>query len=126
MRLVLSLIAAVLLLRAADAAVDITACGQSVPDFDTGTLQADLDCVAPGWCLGSPSTPCHTVSDCGLAPCVVGAVRLVRQATLQMNGHSITSSDLTMIGVFCVSEGPQNVSFAAMSRRQQALAAGFK
>ncbi len=57
--------------------LDITTCGQSVPDGDTGVLQADLDCSA------DPAE---------------AAVTLGRSSTLDMNGHAIVAR---VVGVTC-------------------------
>jgi hypothetical protein len=51
------------------AAVDVTACGQTIGRREVGVLVADLDCSA------SPF-----------------GVRLLRHATLDLNGHSIQFS----------------------------------
>jgi len=61
-------------------ALDIAACGQSVPDGETGVLQADLDCSA------DPAE---------------AAVTLGNASTLDMNGHAIVAHDL---GVSCGSD----------------------
>ena len=58
-------------------AVDVTSCGASVPDGETGTLQVDLDCSADP--TGS-------------------AVRLGNHSRLELNGHSIVAG---FIGVNC-------------------------
>lgn len=65
-------------------AADITACDQSVAADDTGVLQADLDCSA------SP----------------VG-VRLLRGATLELNGHTIAGGDATWATVAGVRRPPR-------------------
>ena len=58
-------------------ALDIVACGQIVPDGDSGVLQADLDCsAAPG----------------------EAAITLGKASTLDMNGHAIVARH---IGVDC-------------------------
>ena len=53
-------------------AVDITTCGTTVAAGETGVLQADLDC---------PTSPF--------------AVRLLRRATLDLNGHAVRGGDST-------------------------------
>ena len=58
------------------AAVDVTACGQTIARRDVGVLVADLDCSA------SPF-----------------GVRLLRHATLDLNGHSIAGGDSTVATV---------------------------
>ncbi len=69
-----------LLLSAPVHAVDVTSCGDTVADGQTGTLQVDLDCSAD---------PAES------------AVRLGRGATLDMNGHAIVSR---VAGVSCGSD----------------------
>jgi hypothetical protein len=66
---------AVLTWRAA-LAVDVTACGQTIPPNAVGVLMADLDCAT------------HAVG-----------VRLRRGATLELNGHSIAGGDSTFATV---------------------------
>jgi hypothetical protein len=61
-------------------AVDITACGQTVPARQAAVLQSDLDCS------GSPF-----------------GVRLLRRASLDLNGHTIAGGDLTSATVVGVS-----------------------
>jgi hypothetical protein len=61
-------------------ALDITTCGQSVPDEDTGVLQADLDCSA------DPTE---------------AAVTLGKSSTLDMNGHAIIAR---VVAVTCGSD----------------------
>ncbi len=69
-----------LLARFVNAAVDITTCGQTVPSFDVGWLQADLVCPNP-----------NTADDCLASGTGTPAgVTLQANAVLQMNGHSIT------------------------------------
>lgn len=61
-------------------ALDITTCDQTVPSAQVGVLQADLVCPNP-----------NTLDDCiGAGDGAPAAVRLAANATLQMNGHSIT------------------------------------
>jgi hypothetical protein len=57
-------------------AVDITACGTTVPSRQVGVLQADLVCAA-----GSGAGPRDA------------AVLLLGRAALEMNGHSISAPD---------------------------------
>jgi len=66
------------------AAVDVTACGQIVPDGDTGTLQADLDCSA------DPAD---------------AAVALGNNATLDLNGHALVGRH---IALRCPADAHQN------------------
>jgi len=68
---------AAMLSASAAGAFDIVACGQPVPDGDTGVLQVDLDCSA------DPAD---------------AAVTLGRDSTLDMNGHAIVAR---RIGVDC-------------------------
>jgi hypothetical protein len=88
-----------LVARLAHAAVSITTCGQTVPSFDVGVLQADLVCPNP-----------NTVDDCLAAAGPPAGVRLEANAVLQMNGHSITG------GCFGVQ------AFTGSARRSVAIA----
>ena len=73
------LLPSILLLARFAHALDITSCGQTVPSFEVGVLQADLVCPNP-----------NTADDC-LAPTgPPTGVTLEANATLQLNGHSIT------------------------------------
>jgi hypothetical protein len=74
------LLPSIVLLARVASAIDITTCGQTVPSFDVGMLQADLVCPNPNTSEGC------IASGMG-AP---AAVDLQANATLQMNGHSIT------------------------------------
>jgi hypothetical protein len=55
------------------AAVDLTACGQTIPAAETGVLQTDLDCSGVG----------------------THAVLLLRRATLDLNGHTLVGGPLS-------------------------------
>jgi hypothetical protein len=75
------IVTAILLLWSASAvlAVDITACGTTIGPRETGVLQTDLDCSTSGF-----------------------AVRLLRNATLDLNGHALHGGDsttATVVGV---------------------------
>jgi hypothetical protein len=59
-------------------AVDVTTCGQTVPDREIGVLQTDLVCPNPG-----------TIDDC-LSPTAPVAVNLAKRGSLDLNGHTIT------------------------------------
>jgi hypothetical protein len=74
------LLPSIVLLAGVAQAIDITTCGQTVPSFDIGVLQTDLVCPNPNTADGC------LASGMG-AP---AAVDLQANATLQMNGHSIT------------------------------------
>ncbi len=92
-----TIVAAVLVMLCPEArALDITSCGQVVPDGETGILQADLVCPP------APPGPPYF------------AVQLNRGATLEMNGHSITGQQL---GVFCFGDctvrGPGEITGAS-------------
>lgn len=76
----------VVLAAAAAHAVDITACKQTVPAGQTGTLVADLDCS-------------------GLGGTDDNAVRLEPRATLDLNGHTITASNLVVTVVRAADRG---------------------
>jgi hypothetical protein len=80
MRILWVLFTALLSSVGAAAAVDITTCGTTVAAGDTGVLQADLDC-----------------------PTSLFAVRLLRRATLDLNGHAVRGSDSTGAVVMGVS-----------------------
>jgi hypothetical protein len=80
MRPVIAGIIAALLTPTPAAALDITTCGVTVPDGETGVLQADLDCSA------DPAE---------------NAVTLGKRSTLDMNGHAIVDRDK---GVHCGSD----------------------
>jgi len=71
-------VVSVLLCAGPVAAVDITTCGEAVPNYDVGILQADLDC--------------------SLDPVV--AISLGERATLFLNGHSIIAAP-TATAVAC-------------------------
>jgi hypothetical protein len=101
-----------LALAVSAAAVDVTACGQSVADLDVGVLQADLDCTGqPGICVhpggNDEDVACSTAGDCysALDTCAHTAVSLGAGAILQLNGHSITGA-----GVLCSAEGSCTVT----------------
>ncbi len=96
-----------LALAGSAAAVDITACGQSVADADTGVLQADLDCTGQAGVCVHPGADeqdigCTTSSDCNsiIDPCATTAVGLGAGAVLQLNGHTLTGA-----GVLCSDAG---------------------
>ena len=73
----IGIVVAVALAASRAAAVDVSSCGQAVPDGETGVLQADLDCSADP------------------------AVTLGNRSTLDMNGHAIVARH---IGVSCGSD----------------------
>jgi len=95
------------------AAVDITACGQFVPDGDEGDLVASLDCTgSSSHCIDAPETACTTDADCAAAGalgagCYRYAVRLGNRSTLRLNGFSIVGqvggspADRPFSGVIC-------------------------
>jgi len=82
-------------------ALDITQCGQRVPDYGHGVLQADLSCPPAGYCVSSfgveiGNQPCVEGSQCGSQmACRHFAVLLGRRARLALNGHSITGTSPT-------------------------------
>jgi hypothetical protein len=98
-------------------ALDVTACGQTVPAGETGVLQGDLDCAtSSGSCFLFPTDPqpepnaaCSSDDECGggvhsgTGFCARAGVLLERRATLQMNGHTLSGA-----GVRC--DGPCSVS----------------
>ena len=84
----------VLLLGGAARAIDITACGQTVPDDETGLLQGDLDCNGgPRRCFLNGS-PCSVDADCpspSYGSCSQRAVVLGWLARLDLNGHVLVA-----------------------------------
>src|SRR5512138_517192 len=75
-----SVLPILLLLARTAHALDVTTCDQTVPSFEVGVLQTDLVCPNP-----------NTLEGCiGAGSGAPAAVRLEANATLQMNGHSIT------------------------------------
>jgi len=113
MRARLSLVAILVLgLTKSASAVDITACGQSVADLDTGVLQADLDCSSEGGDCAfldydDEEVACSGDLDCPLPFdfCARAAVRLGAGSALQLNGHTLTGA-----GVLCSDGGTCSVS----------------
>lgn len=79
MRRVVFLASLTILAARTVAAIDVTSCGATLPETDTGVLQVDLDCAGAG----------------------PYGVRLLRKATLDLNGHSITGGPVapTVLGV---------------------------
>ena len=96
---------AMLLLEGRAWAVDVTTCGQVVPENDVGVLQADLDCKgAPRTCSYYANTPCVSDDVCnhaGVGRCLSQAVILGKGATLQLNGHTIVADGSSGLGVWC-------------------------
>ena len=71
-------------------AFDVTGCGQLVPAGQVGVLQADLDCSATsGNCFDDPARGCARDPGCTDAQCPGVVVR--KDATLQMNGHTVAN-----------------------------------
>lgn len=71
-------------------AVDITACGQLVPDGQIGVLQVDLDCGgAFNTCFADPALACAKDPACTDTGC--GGLMLRNGATLEMNGHTVAN-----------------------------------
>ncbi|TMA51108.1 MAG: hypothetical protein E6J76_10640 [Deltaproteobacteria bacterium] len=102
-------------------ALDITSCGVLVPPGEIGDLQADLSCPATsGFCVRDPSVSCTSSAECPPPPCdahgrplptcSLDGGTLGGNATLHMNGHSISGGT---VGVFCRSkclvEGPGEI-----------------
>jgi hypothetical protein len=73
-------------------ALDVTTCGQRVPPETAAVLQTDLSCSGPGTCDDAPGTACSVDGDCPSGLCDLGAVILGRNASLSLNGHTITST----------------------------------
>jgi hypothetical protein len=80
-------------------ALDVTTCGQHVPDGAMAVLQTDLTCGA-GTCEVDSSISCQVDGDCPAGACAPGAVVLGRNASLSLNGHSISSSG-NGTGIYC-------------------------
>lgn len=87
-------------LAAPSDAKDITRCGQSLAKHEVGVLQNDLDCPStPGSCRNDDAIACTTDADCPVTPnaldsqCLFDGLRLEKSAHLQLNGHTLTSSD---------------------------------
>jgi hypothetical protein len=75
-------------------AVDITACGQNVPNGEIGDLVGSLDCTGTvGHCADTPELECTTDDTCfdagDNAGCITYAVRMGTKSTLRMHGFSI-------------------------------------
>ena len=105
--LIATLVAAFVSGRQSAWGMEVTACGQTVPEHETGTLQADLDCTgSPGICFyyiveqPEQDVPCTSDADCQDLPpggrCSHVGVSLQRGATLDLNGHTLTGA-----GVLC-------------------------
>ena len=88
------LLPSLFLLASSAHALDITTCGQTVPSFDVGVLQTDLVCPNPntgeGCLAGGMGDP--------------AAVDLQADATLQLNGHTITGG---CFGVRAITDSPK-------------------
>ncbi len=80
-------------------ALDVTACGQRVPNHQQAVLQADLSCPPAGFCMsvfGGPISDQACVDDfeCGSQmACRHFAVLLERGARFALNGHSIMGTN---------------------------------
>ena len=75
-------------------AVDITACGQLVPDGQIGVLQVDLDCGgAFNTCFADPALACAKDPACTDTGC--GGLMLRNGATLEMNGHTVANGGMS-------------------------------
>ena len=91
---ILIAVVAIALSASSAGALDVTICGEPVPDGETGVLQADLDCS------GDPAE---------------AAVTLGNGSTLDMNGHAIVAR---RVGVSCGS----NFGFASCTVRGHGVA----
>jgi hypothetical protein len=95
------------------AALDITTCGQEVPEREVGVLQVDLDCAGtPGRCEVT-GDPCLTSAECAPWACEPN-LRVGRRATLDLNGHTLINTaiqcpDSTTRTSRCVIHGPGTV-----------------
>ena len=82
-------VAVLLITVARAAAIDITACGQNVPDGEVGDLVASLDCTGVGGhCVDDPDVACtadQDVYDAVASGCLTWGVRLGSRATLRLN-----------------------------------------
>lgn len=92
------LLPSVLLLASVAHALDVTSCGQTVPSFDTGILQTDLVCPNP-----------NTGDDCLAATGAPAGVDLQANATLQLNGHTITGGCFGVRALLATSKRPASI-----------------
>ena len=94
------------------AAIDVTACGQNVPDGEVGDLVASLDCTGVGGhCVDDPDAGCTHDEDCTSSVksslCYTWGVRVGSRATLRLNGFSIVGgapaspNSWPKVGVLC-------------------------
>jgi hypothetical protein len=74
-------------------AVDVTSCGQVVPNEDVGVLAVDLTCPGVGVVAG-------VLSESG---------RAKARVTIQLNGHTISADTGIMCNARCTVEGPGTI-----------------
>lgn len=81
--------------------VQITACGQFVPNRATGVLVTDLDCDAepgPRRCYIDPAIECSDFTDCPSNGCLGDyGVFLLSGSTLELNGYAIRGGDISVV-----------------------------
>src|SRR5512139_2845126 len=110
-------------------ALDITQCGQRVPDGGSAVLQTDLTCPPAGFCqlnTGGPigTAPCVSELDCPSPSemhCRHFAILLGRHATLALNGHTIAGTHPAVgvnPGVFCDGDGASSNRCAVSGRER--------
>ena len=89
-------------------AVDVTSCGQYLRPGDVGTLQADIDCSgAPEQCSQANVDSCGGDPSCTDAGCA--GIMLGNQATVVLNGHTLTSGAVYCVGR-CTVVGPGTIN----------------
>ena len=106
-------------------AFDVTGCGQLVPAGQVGVLQADLDCSATsGNCFDDPARGCARDPGCTDAQCPGVVVR--KDATLQMNGHTVANG-VVLCADSCAVVGPGTVvgGFGVASMKNLTVSGGL-
>ena len=106
-------------------AFDVTGCGQLVPAGQVGVLQADLDCSATsGNCFDDPARGCAQDPGCTDAQCPGVVVR--KDATLQMNGHTVANG-VVLCADSCAVVGPGTVvgGFGVASMKNLTVSGGL-
>lgn len=100
MRRLIATVALVLLPRLVFA-LDISTCGQTVPEGESAVLLNDLDCpVGVGVCAVDAGKLCPNAAGCPSGRCLGNAgVVLENRARLDLNGHTIRGGD---VAVECV------------------------
>jgi hypothetical protein len=97
-------------------AMDILRCGQSVPAGQISVLQVDLNCPSlPGSCTMDQSISCMSQADCPpTSPlpnlCSTAELAIGRNATLMMNGHTVSGQRWGLITDSATITGPGDVT----------------